>query len=254
MPLAPSTSKPMFARNDRRDDRRLATGETDEVECKTSFGFKHPTSWLRAIAALANNRGGYLFLGIADKDETGLHRVVGLGPEHFEEVDPVAITRLLRATFDPTPRFEKGVVEVGGKRVGVLWVEQHPARPIIARVSRDDIRDGDIFFRYPGQSARISHADLRAMLDARDAQARADILPMVRRLLDLGPSRAMVADLKDGHLTDGKRIVELDPETVGRLKFIKEGEFDEVEGAPTLRLIGDVVTAVPSGVSTRKGL
>ena len=71
---------------------------------------------------------------------------------------------------------------------------------------KGDIREGDIFFRYPGQSTRISYSDLRAMLDERDAQARAEILPMIQRLLALGPERAMVADLREGSLLDGKRV------------------------------------------------
>ena len=255
VPLASATLRAMFSRIGQTRIWQLTSGETDEVECKESFGLRYPGKWLRAVGALANNRGGYLFFGVRDQQATEPHRVVGLEPEVFEAVDPAKINTFVRDIFEPTPRFEKGVVEVGRKRVGVLFVERHPARPVIARKSwGEEIKEGDIFFRYPGQSRRISHADLRAMLDTRDAQARSAILPMVQRLIDLGPTRAMVTDLEKGLLTDGRRVVELDPEAVKQLVFIKEGEFDEVAGAPTLRLIGDVRMARPSTGAPIKGL
>ncbi|MFZ6761456.1 AlbA family DNA-binding domain-containing protein [Pseudoroseomonas sp. WGS1072] len=233
---------------------RLSLRETDQAECKTSFGLKHPAPWLRAAAALANNRGGYVFFGVGDKDPDGAHPVVGLATDDFANTDPAEIARRLRATFNPTPRLQRALFEVGGKKVGVLHVEQHPSRPIIATKNEGggDIREGDIFFRYPGQSTRISYADLRAMLDARDAQARADILPMVQRLLALGPDRAMIADLAEGQLLDGKRTIELDEDIIKGLSLIKEGEFVEKAGAPALRLIGDVKTSSKS--ASKKGL
>lgn len=253
-PLLDKTLRGMFAKND-GDGWRLAAGETDQAECKTSFGLKHSAPWLRAVAALANNRGGYVFLGVGDKDPNGTHLVVGLPNDDFEILDPAEIAKRLRSTFNPTPRVQKAVFKIGRKTVGVLHVEQHPSRPVIAMKSegsQGEIKEGDIFFRYPGQSARISYADLRAMLDARDAQARADMLPMLQRLLALGPGRAMVADLKEGSLTDGRRAIELDAELIKTLKFIKEGEFDEKDGAPALRLIGDIREAASGGA--RKGL
>ena len=45
------------------------------------------------------------------------------------------------------------------------------------------------------------------MLDERDLRTREAILPMVQRLLELGPDRAMVADLVAGKLTDVERQI-----------------------------------------------
>jgi hypothetical protein len=253
-PLSEKTLRGMFAKNE-AGGWRLASGETDQAECKTSFGLKHTAPWLRAVAALANNRGGYVFLGVGDKDPNGAHPVLGLPNDDFANMDPAEIAKRLRSTFNPTPRVQKAVFKVGRKTVGVLHVEQHPSRPVIATKNeggQGEIKEGDIFFRYPGQSTRISYADLRAMLDARDAQARADILPMLQRLLALGPGRAMIADLREGSLTDGKRAIELDAELIKGLKFIKEGEFDEKAGAPALRLIGDIRAS--TATTAKKGL
>ena len=53
-------------------------------------------------------------------------------------------------------------------------------------------------------------------------------------------TNAMIADLTDGLLSDGKRAIIIGKDLLDRIKFIREGEFDELEGAQTLRLIGDV--------------
>jgi hypothetical protein len=233
----------------------LTSGETDQVECKTSFGFKHSAVWLKAIAALANNRGGYVLFGVEDKDPDSAlnrNRVVGLQTNEFANADPAEITNRLRSVFDPTPRIEIASHEIGASRIGVIYVEQHPSRPVIASKSESSrIAEGDIFFRYPGQSARIKYSDLRSLLDARDMQARQSILPMVERLLELGPNKAVVADLENGILDSGTKQILIDPELVKQINFIREGDFAQTHGAPTLKLVGNVHVASQSEIGER---
>ncbi len=234
---------------------RLNSGETDTAECKQSFSLRHAAPWLRAAAALANNRGGYIFFGITDRDEAGVCKVVGLVDHVFRDADQGEVTTRLHGAFEPTPRAQKAVIEIGGKTIGVLHIERHASRPVIATKSdggSGEIKEGDIFYRYPGASRRISYGDLRAMLDERDVRTREAILPMVQRLLELGPDRAMIADLANSKLTDGRTSIELSEEIVERLAVIKEGEFEETAGTPALRLIGDVRAATP--VTIKKGI
>lgn len=255
-PVSEANLRGMFAK-DIDGVWRLSGGETDHTECKENFGLRYPGAWLRALAAMANNRGGYIFFGVADKDSDGKasHHVVGMGTEEFSKSDPADLAKRVRGTFDPTPRFETTTIEIGGKKVGVIHVDQHPSRPVIATKNDDKITEGDIFFRYPGTSTRINYSDLRSLLDARDAQMRSDILPMVERLLSLGPKRAMIADLTGAELTDGKRTIQIDESLIGQISFIKEGEFEEKTGAPTLRLIGNLEAVGGAGpANIKKGI
>ncbi|ESZ20035.1 ATP-binding protein [Mesorhizobium sp. L2C084A000] len=243
---------------------RLSVGETDRFECKANFGFKHQDKWLRPIAALANNSGGYVFFGVHDKDEVGpagedlSYALVGMTADDFVSADPADFATRIKAMFDPTPGFQVGTATIDGKTIGVIHVRRHDSRPVIATKAEGTIKEGDIFYRYPGQSSRIKYSDLRAMLDVRDAEARAQILPMVERLLRLGPMKTMVADLENGTLDDGNRTIQIDAALIDKLTFIKEGEFSEKEGAPTLRLVGEVhsldsetKTKVKLGILTR---
>ena len=246
-PISEATFRALF-KKDAAGDWRLGNGETDQVECKQNFKLRSTATWLRAVAALANSRGGYVLFGVADKDDSGVCKLVGMNNNDFRDADPSKLTERLQSGFQPTPRIRKALIEIEGKSVGVLHVERHDSRPVIATKNdggSGEIKEGDIFHRYPGASRRISYGDLRAMLDERDVRVREAILPMVEKLLQLGPDRAMIADLAGGKLTDGKTSIELSEEIIERLAVIKEGEFEVAEGAPALRLIGDVKSETP---------
>lgn len=125
-PLDHGTIKSLFSKK-AAGSWALSAGETDTHECKSSFGLKHPQAWLRAIAALSNNCGGYVFFGVNDSLE-----VIGMKSDEFDKVDPATLSRRVRSVFDPTPRFKTTVIELDGHRVGVIHVERHQSRPVIA--------------------------------------------------------------------------------------------------------------------------
>jgi Putative DNA-binding domain len=245
-PIDIETLAPMF-QQDLNGVWRFKLGETDQHECKLNFGFKHAGLWLRAVAALANNRGGYVFFGVHDKEETPLpgldksYAVAGMTDKVFESADPADFAMKLKTALDPTPRVQIAKISINEKMIGVFHVEPHASRPVIASCSMPErLIEGEIYFRYPGQSTRIKYSDLRGILDARDEQARRDILPMVERLLALGPGKALITNLVDGTLEDGKHQIVIDPALLDQIKFVKEGDFTQTNGAPTLKLVGNV--------------
>jgi len=224
----------------------FSLSETDDHECKEGFSFKNQDKWLRPIGGLANNRGGYIFFGVRDKkvndgiETDDSNRVVGLSNTDFLDADPADFTKHVRSIFDPTPRVLTTVVEFDEHKVGAMYIEQHSSRPVIATKGSGKIHEGDILFRYSGQSTRIKYSDLRTILDDRDTVSRTQILPMVAKLLQLGPEKAMIADLSKGLLSDEKKSIVIGEELLDHIQFIREGQFKESEGAPTLKMIGTV--------------
>lgn len=258
-PMVESTLVAMFEK-DTGGVWRFKFGESERHECKQDFGFRHSGKWLRAVAALANNSGGHIIFGVKDKKVTigkvdpESYKVTGLKGSDFGNADPADFTKCIKSTFDPTPKVETGVLEIGEMNVGIMYVHQHGSRPVIAQKGDgDQVKEGDIFFRYPGQSARIKYSDLRSILDDRDRQAREQILPMVEKLLQLGPRDAMVADLAEGILSDEKRSIVIGEDLLEKIKFIREGEFDEKAGEPALKLVGKVQAMDGVGSVLHKG-
>lgn len=228
-------------------DWSLRGGESEQHECKQDFDPKKLTPVVRAIAALANNKGGYLFFGVVNAG----FRVEGVGGA-FARTDIVEVMNKVKAHLSPTPSItDKGTIELDGRSVGFMRVERHPDRPVIVYRDGEGLNEGEILYRYPGQSSRIKFGDLRAMLDERDRRAQVALAKATGALAEVGTSNAMILDT-DKHTIDADgRTILLDEKLVDQIKFIKEGEFDEKSGAPTLRLIGEVKTVSVGGPAVK---
>jgi hypothetical protein len=214
----------------------LASGEHESSECKRDYDPKKMTAIVKAIAALANNKGGYIFFGVSNEG----FKVEGMGNE-FSKTDIVQIVEKVKAHLSPTPSIEaKEIIDFDGMLVGLLYIAKYPNPPVIVYRDGDGLNEGEILFRYPGQSARIKFGDLRAMLDERDRLAQAALAQAAGRIADIGTRNAMIVDTNRNVLEDGRRSILIDQKLAENLKFIKEGEFDEKIGAPTLKLVGEV--------------
>ncbi|MDE5463742.1 ATP-binding protein [Bradyrhizobium sp. CSS354] len=221
----------------------LHRGESEEHECKQDFDPKKLTPVVRAIAALANNKGGYIFFGIGNNQ----CRVDGAGPA-FAQTDIADIVNKVKAHLAPTPSIiVKSVAEFDGRTVGFLLVEKHLDRPVVVYRDGDGLAEGDILYRYAGQSSRIKFADLRAMLDERDRRAQVALAKAAGALADVGTANAVILDTDKSTLNTNGRPIVLDEKLIEQIKFVREGQFEEKSGAPTLRLVGEVKTVTVTG-------
>jgi len=201
---------------------------------------------VRAVAALANNRGGYIFFGVANED----YRAEGIDAT-FAQTDIVQIVEKTKSHLSPTPTIvTKDTIRLGSVVIGFLYVAKHPNPPVIVYRDGEGLNEGEILFRYPGQSARIKFGDLRAMLDERDRRAQVALASAVGKIADVGTGNALILDT-DKNVLDAKGYsILIDQKLAESLKFIKEGEFDERQGAPTLKLVGEVAPVTIKGVTT----
>jgi hypothetical protein len=215
---------------------RLAGGE-NRTECKASFRLQPEERFskaLRAIAGLANNKGGYLLFGITD----ATFQADGLPDDIFTKSDISLLNRILVGALDPVPHVTKGLIELGGKQVGVLYIEKHDHGPVIAiKNVGQDVKEGGIYFRYVGETRLIKPGELRQIIGAREQRAIAEFSARMNRV---ATGREATIDLDSGEVagTSGKFVI--DKALLASIQFVREGEFSETKGAPALRLIGDV--------------
>jgi len=215
----------------------LKQGETDTVECKQNFRIKphdHFSEALRAVAALANNKGGYVFFGVKNKPT----EVTGLSDDRFTNTDTAQISTVVSTALDPVPEFSVNAVEFDGKRVGVICVQAHSNRPVIAtKTVGSDFIEGAIYFRYPAQSKLVKPGELRQILAIREAAA---VHAFAEKMQRIAIGRSASLDLDTGIVSGRAGHFSIDAKLLDKIKFIHEGEFNEVSGAPALRVIGDV--------------
>lgn len=214
---------------------RLRDGETEEIECKGSFRGPNNDKLLRAIAALANNRGGHILFGVGDDP----CEIVGLRDERFVDLDVSAFSMTIRSAMEPVPRFDVGHLSWEGKLVGVLYVHPQTEGPVIATKDVDTYRAGMIYYRYPGESRGIGPSEFRRILAERDKKVRTEAAELARKVVQLGDNAAVV-DLSTGKMEGRSGALYLSPDLLPKLRFIREGQFKQTDGAATLRLIGDV--------------
>ena len=225
----------------------LKNRESVRIEFKTSFNFRSMPEYTRTIAAFSNNRGGFIIFGV----EPSPHRLRGVN-QAFERIDVAKITTFLRTHLSPEVEWVNGSIVFHDCDLGYLWTPQARERPVV--VTRDagtEIKEGDIFYRYRGQSTRIRFAELRQILDERIERERKAWMQHLQAISSAGPTNVGVLDTVGGELRGVDSTYLIDESLLRQLRFIREGRFSSTGGEPTLKVIGDV-TPVGGVVAERR--
>lgn len=228
----------------RKKGKGLFHREGQELEFKEQFNFGGLAEYLRDFAAFANNRGGYLIFGVKNspREPTGIS---DSAYDQFDKIDPEQITGFILDIFSCDISWCHGVIELYGKKFGYFRVFECPSKPVIAKKNegRDqEIKNGEIYYRYGGRTQKIQHAELENIINARIEQTNKNWLDLMNRIARIGPQNAAILDSEAGLIEKGpNQVMVIDEDLARKLKFIKEGYFTEKEGATTLKLVGDVV-------------
>ena len=222
------------------DPERIISRESSNLEFKESFGWKSIPQYAKACAAFANTRGGHIVFGISNSP----HRLVGLsgGSLHsFKSIDPEKLTQHLNDHFSPEILWELLEYELQGKIYGLLYVHESQDKPVICtKDAEKELKEGDIYYRYRGRTERIKYPELRAILESARMREQRLWMKHLRKIARIGVKEAGVFNLQTGEITGTGGSFFIDESLLSQLLFIKEGEFSEIKGKPTLKLIGNV--------------
>lgn len=236
-PLSPKTLLTIFKLNVQQPDR-LARDENDIFEAKETFHIKGGqfAKYAKTAAGFANAGGGYLVFGV--KDET--LEILGLADDRFVRADKADITLRFNQYLSPAIQWDRTIFEIANKKIGVVYVYSSVRKPVVSRVEADGLRDGAIYYRYVGSTGEARSAELSEILLARDRRAGEDLAQVVARVSNIGVQNLGIFDVDAGHVEGAHGSFLIDENLLPKLRFVKEGDFSEREGAPALRLIGDV--------------
>lgn len=228
----------------RKKGDHLFHRESQELEFKEQFNFAGLAEYFRDFAAFANNRGGYLIFGVENSPRipSGLSTS---SLEQFNQIDPETISGYIIETFSSDISWEMDVVELYGKDFGVFHVLEAITKPVIAKKDagrNQEIKNGEIYYRYGGRTQKIQYAELENIISGRVEKLNKEWLTLMSKIARIGPQNAAILDTESGIIEKSPdQIMVIDEALVSKLKFIKEGEFSEKQGTTTLKLIGDVV-------------
>ena len=218
--------------------------EGQELELKEQFNLAGLADYFRDFAAFSNNKGGCLIFGVADAPRV-LKGLTPASADQFDKIDPEKITGFLLEIFSGNISWEQSLVHHRGMVFGVFKITAASVKPIIAKKDEGKdsiIKNGDIYYRYGGRTQKIQFAELESIINKRIEQNNSQWLDLMAKIGKAGPSNAAILDTEKAIIEkDDTKILVLDEALASKLKFIKEGEFVEKNGAATLKLIGDVV-------------
>ncbi|MCD8426034.1 ATP-binding protein [Tenacibaculum dicentrarchi] len=212
--------------------------ESSEIEFKESFHSpKHKDKKLHKwIASFANNNGGLILYGIKDNGE-----LIGLQNNKLEEFDNKDLSEELLSYFAPEINFELFIKEINGLKIGFLYIHKSKNKPIITiKTANNNIQEGDIFYRYPGQSRKISYGDLKNIIEEKQNLLNERWLKLINDVASIGVENIGLLNIENGELIGSKNKLLIPEELLNKVTFINEGTFVEKDGTPALKLIGDV--------------
>jgi hypothetical protein len=227
---------------------RLLTRESTTVEFKRNFN-RGPAwnTYGRTIAAFANARGGCIVFGVTNSPR----QLEGMANDNFGVLDPAELTAFLNEKFSPELIWHSHIHEMVGKQFGILYICENQEKPVIARSNGGDkIFEGDIYYRYRGRSEKIKYPELRRILEEQRKQEQALWLRHLQNIASIGVSNAAVFNPLDGKITGKAGTFIIDKKLLPKLQFIREGEFREVTGAPTIRIVGEAQVLAAGEVHT----
>ena len=225
--------------------KRVVTHEGVVKEFKESFTWGSIGLYARTMAAFANARGGYLIFGVTDKPRVAVG-LTDASRESFDNLDRAKLTNGLNQLFSPEIHWDSGLHQVGDVTLGLIYVFESDDKPVIARKASQaqnaNLLEGDILYRYNSRTERAKFPELKRIIDDAKTREQRSMMRHIEELVKAGASNAAVLDFSNSTLQGptGERVL-VSQELLGKISFIREGEFAEVHGAPTLRLIGDVV-------------
>jgi len=144
-----------------------------------------------------------------------------------------------------------GTVNYHNYDLGFLYTHTARDKPVVSiKSDSSDLKDGDIYYRYSGQSRTIRYSELRGILEERVARERNAWMQHLKRISRAGASNVAIIDTLQGKVFGAGSPFLIDEKLLRELKFIKEGSFTETDGLPALKLVGEVRSV--SGVTVEK--
>ncbi|WP_103568621.1 AlbA family DNA-binding domain-containing protein [Campylobacter concisus] len=220
---------------------RLKQREKKNLEFKLNFniGAIKGGSLSKTIAALANTEGGIIIFGIRDRPR----EPIGMSNNNFVNMEVEKVTQYLNEYFSPEIiwNLDDFTLE-DNRKFGVIYVEESKSKPVVCiKTIGDELIEGDIYYRYSGRSQKIKYSELKYMLEYEKELERKRWIEHITNIARIGPQNIALMDVYNGNIVNcnNKNII-ISKELLRDIKFIKEGKFVEKDGAPALKLIGNV--------------
>lgn len=216
--------------------------ESFDLEFKQNFQLgDNLIKYIKSLVGMANNKGGKIIFGIQDSP----HIPIGMTNNRFNETDPVTIDKTIREYFSQELIWTSSIYSYNDKDFAVLSVEEAENKPVICTKNKGTIlREAAIYYRYRGETKEIEYPELQRIIDKEKEKEKNLWMQHIQQISTIGPKNVQLLDTYKGEITVGDGKILIDRKVLDKIKFVKEGKFVEKDGAPTLKLIGNITGIV----------
>lgn len=165
------------------EDNKVLRRESSTLDFKENFNFNSIVEYGKFGASFANRKGGYLVFGIKDKP----HLLLGMQNDQFLNLNIEKATTLFNEHFSPSLKWDSYVHELDGKKYGLLYFFEESNKPIICTKNNNHgkFSEGDIYYRYSGQSRKIRHYELNEIIQNKIKQEKEEWLHFLKMRCNL---------------------------------------------------------------------
>jgi len=226
-----------------KEENKLKRGESEEIQHKESFSDKPQI--IKTMAGMANNKGGYIVIGVEDKTQS----IKALKPESLKSFNNMQGNGFPNDVKEAlAPDFEWNHLLKNDLGIGIIVVQESKNKPIIAKKNwgNNTIKEGEIYYSYKDRVEKIKYEQMLLLIDRIKENERnfqdkkyKDLLKQISMFGIDNTGTLCKNEIKSPNfnfIIDKNNLEELKR----KIKFIEEGNFKE-KGKPTLKLIGDLI-------------
>jgi hypothetical protein len=213
--------------------------ESDQIEFKQSLQTKSDTidkQYIKPISGLANNKGGVIIFGISPNKE-----LIGI-KESQENLDNRYFSTTIRENIDGSIEYAFFTKAYLGKIIGFLIVQEARSKPVITKTDSSELKVGEIYFRYPAQTARISASNLRDIISNEIISKTQELIETLKIISTLGSENIAMINTQTGEIQSNGQSLKLylNESILSKLNLIKQGQLVSENGAPAYIIKGEI--------------
>jgi len=203
------------------DPHKIRGREGGSLEFKESFNWGGREAYSKTLAAFANNAGGYIIFGVKNKPR----EVVGLQGGAFEDRDDATITAYFNENFSPEIAYDRGHLDLCGKRLGFIYVAEASRKPVMCTRNGSDLKEGDIYYRYRARSERIHYPELAEIVRKIEETIQRKWTQLLARITRVGAMDAQVLSTRDATRSSAATVVSATLDPLAPRVQLAESEF-----------------------------